>query len=106
MVEDHVDFCCGRGEVCEFKRLDTSHLPVDEVWEVRTMPPDACRVFGWFAVPCVFIAATAESRSWLDAPRSREKKQKRWDRKIRETAEFRRLHQLPSHSSSALETYF
>lgn len=106
MVDEEVDYCHGRRATCDIKRLDVSHLSVREVWELRTMPPDSCRIFGWFVLPRLLVLSHGESRKWLGEPRTPNKQQKRWDRQIRDTVAIRNWLDLPFYSSDDLSSYF
>lgn len=39
----------------------------DDVWEIKVLPPDAARIFGWFYKPNVFVATHCVSKK--DVPR-------------------------------------
>lgn len=106
MVDEEVDYGCGRNAVCEFKRLDTSHLTVNEVWELRIMPPDPSRIFGWFPEPQVLVLSHGRSRKWLGDAKTPAKRQRRWDREIRTTNGIRNYLGLPYYTSVDLCNYF
>lgn len=44
----HPDMCEGYKAKCKLKRLDLHTANMPEVWEIRTDPPDAVRLFGFF----------------------------------------------------------
>ena len=97
--------CSGRTCKADLKLLDTGHLPISEVFEVRTFSPDSIRLFGFVPLGGVLVLTHAKPRRYFSDPRTEKLRRRRWDEEIRRADTYRSQMGLPTYAASYIEQY-
>ena len=58
----NVSICRGRRASCDLKGLDVTGLHMPELFEIRSTPPDAVRLFGFVPAPKVLVLTHGQTR--------------------------------------------
>lgn len=97
--------CAGRGCSADLKRLDTGHLQVEEVFELRTFRPNSVRLFGFMPAQGILVLTNARSRAHFNRPNTKRKRQRLWDEEIEKADTTRRAMSLPTFASPDINEY-
>ena len=97
--------CAGRKCSADLKRLDTGHLHVEEVFELRTFRPNSVRLFGFMPAQGILVLTNARSRAHFNRPNTKRRRQVLWDEEIKKADTTRRAMNLLTFASTHIDKY-